>query len=110
MIDGLMIPNATRQHSEEACSKGNLEVLKKLKPDPRDDDLSELLSSAVGATSKETIEYLLALGGRDIGARQAMSRSAPLHNGEAVGNHGSRGATVQPGPPGKFLSNSPLSC
>lgn len=45
----------------EACSKGKLDVLKKLKPDPRSDDLSELLSSAALATSKETIEYLVSI-------------------------------------------------
>jgi hypothetical protein len=39
----------------EACSKGSLDVLKKLKIDPHTDDLSELLSSAA-LTSKETIE------------------------------------------------------
>jgi len=48
---------------KEACSKGNLEVLKKLKIDPHTDDLSELLSSAA-LTSKETIEYLLSLGAK----------------------------------------------
>lgn len=48
---------------KEACSKGNLDVLKKLKIDPRTDDLSELLSSAA-LTSKETIEYLLSLGAK----------------------------------------------
>jgi ankyrin repeat protein len=48
---------------KEACSKGNLDVLKKLKIDPHTDDLSELLSSAA-LTSKETIEYLLSLGAK----------------------------------------------
>jgi ankyrin repeat protein len=48
---------------KEACSKGNLEVLKKLKIDPHTDDLSELLSSAA-LTSKEAIEYLLSLGAK----------------------------------------------
>jgi len=47
---------------KEACSKGSLEILKRLKPDPKVDDLSELLSSAAIATSKELIEYLLGLG------------------------------------------------
>jgi ankyrin repeat protein len=46
----------------EACTKGNLEILKKLKPDPHVDDVSELLSSAALATSKELIDYLVALG------------------------------------------------
>jgi hypothetical protein len=45
---------------QEACSKGNLEVLKKLKPDPALDDLAGLLASA--AASKELIAYLLSLG------------------------------------------------
>jgi hypothetical protein len=47
---------------QEACSKGSLEVLTKLKPDSRTDNLAELLSSAATANSKETIEYLLKLG------------------------------------------------
>lgn len=51
----------------EAASKGNIEVLKKLKPDPRTDDLSELLSSAVLANSEETIDYLLTLGAKPNG-------------------------------------------
>jgi ankyrin repeat protein len=46
----------------EACAKGNLEILRKLKPDPQTDDLSDLLSSAAFATSKEAIDYLLARG------------------------------------------------
>ncbi len=49
---------------KEACSKGNLDVLKKLKPDPRSDDLSELLSSAALATSKEIVEYLVSIGAK----------------------------------------------
>lgn len=49
---------------KEACSKGNLDVLKKLKPDPRIDDLSELLSSAALATSKEIAEYLVSIGAK----------------------------------------------
>lgn len=47
---------------QEACSKGSLEALAKLKPDPQTDNLAELLSSAAIANSKETIEYLLKLG------------------------------------------------
>ena len=46
----------------EACSKGNLDILKRLKPDPAVDNLAELLSSAALATSKELIEYLVGLG------------------------------------------------
>lgn len=48
---------------KEACSKGNLDVLKKLKIDPHTDDLSELLSNAA-LTSRETIEYLLSIGAK----------------------------------------------
>jgi hypothetical protein len=48
----------------EACSKGNLAVLKKLKPDPRSDDLAELLSNAALTASKEITEYLLSLGAK----------------------------------------------
>jgi len=48
----------------EACSKGNLEILKRLKPDPGRDDLSELLSSAAWAPSKDTMAYLLGLGAK----------------------------------------------
>jgi hypothetical protein len=46
----------------EASSKGNLDVLTKLKPDPKVDDLSELLSNAAMSNSKEAIQYLLSLG------------------------------------------------
>lgn len=49
---------------DEACSKGSLDVLKKLKPDPAQDDLSGLLSSAALAPSREIISYLLALGAK----------------------------------------------
>lgn len=44
----------------EACSKGSLEILKKLKPDPARDDLSGLFASA--SNSRELINYLLAFG------------------------------------------------
>lgn len=46
----------------EACSNGNLDVLTKLKPDPKVDDLSELLSNGAMSNSKEAIQYLLSLG------------------------------------------------
>jgi ankyrin repeat protein len=49
---------------QEACSKGNLEILKHLKPDPATDNLSALLSSAAIAISKEVIEYLVDLGAK----------------------------------------------
>jgi hypothetical protein len=62
----------------EACSKGNLEVIKKLKPDPRTDNLPELLSSAAFATSKESIDHLLALGAlpndKENGGSSALDR------------------------------------
>jgi hypothetical protein len=47
---------------KEACQKGNLEVLNKLKVDPRQDDLAALLHSAALSTSKEVIQHLLRLG------------------------------------------------
>ena len=47
---------------QEACSGGKLDVLKRLKPDPRFDDLSELLSSVGWSNSAEMANYLLALG------------------------------------------------
>lgn len=47
---------------QEACSKGNLEVLSKLKLNPQTDNLSELLSSVSGTDSKEMLHHLLRLG------------------------------------------------
>jgi hypothetical protein len=47
---------------QEACHKGNLEVLVKLRPERGRDDLSELLSCAALATSKEIIQHLLQMG------------------------------------------------
>jgi hypothetical protein len=46
----------------EACSKGSLDALKKLKPDPRLDNLSDLLEAAALSDSKELIDHLLHLG------------------------------------------------
>jgi hypothetical protein len=46
----------------EACSKGSLDALKKLKPDPRLDNFSDLLQAAALSDSKELIDYLLRLG------------------------------------------------
>lgn len=48
----------------EACSNGSVEALKKLKPDPRLDDLSDLLHAAALSDSKELIDYLLQLGAK----------------------------------------------
>ena len=47
---------------QEACSKGNLEVLAKLKLNPQTDNLSELLASVSGADSSEMLHHLLRLG------------------------------------------------
>ena len=46
----------------EACSKGSLDAVKKLKPDPARDNLSDLLRAAALSDSRELIDYLLALG------------------------------------------------
>lgn len=46
----------------EACSKGSLDALKKLKPDARLDNLSDLLQAAALSDSTELIDYLLHLG------------------------------------------------
>ncbi len=47
---------------EEACYSENLEVLKKLKPDPSRDNLSELLHKAAISSHKATLVYLLEIG------------------------------------------------
>ncbi len=47
---------------EEACRAENLDVLKKLKPDPGRDNLTELLRSAAIWGRKATLEYLLEIG------------------------------------------------
>jgi hypothetical protein len=46
----------------EACYQKNLDVLKKLKIDPKHDNLSELLACASTLSSTEIIKYLLGLG------------------------------------------------
>ena len=46
----------------EACSKGSIDALKMLKPDPSRDNLSDLLQAAALSDSKELIDYLLRLG------------------------------------------------
>jgi hypothetical protein len=48
---------------EEACRSENLDVLKKLKPDANRDNLSKLLDCAAIWERKETLEYLLQIGG-----------------------------------------------
>jgi hypothetical protein len=47
---------------EEACHSENLDVLKRLKPDPNRDNLSELLRGAATSCRKAVLEYLLGLG------------------------------------------------
>lgn len=47
---------------EEACRSENLEVLKKLKPNPARDNFTELLHYAAIWGRKETLEYLLEMG------------------------------------------------
>lgn len=46
----------------EACDSGNLELIKKLKPDPARDDLAELLHSVAMAGKRDALRYLLELG------------------------------------------------
>jgi hypothetical protein len=47
---------------EEACHSESLDVLKRLKPDPTRDNLTELLGWAAIWGRKETMEYLLEIG------------------------------------------------
>lgn len=62
----------------EACSKGSVDAVKKLKPDPTRDNLSDLLRAAALSDSKELIDYLLALGaqpnGKPNGGSSALDR------------------------------------
>ena len=46
----------------EACYSGNIDVIKKLKPDANRDDLSELLHSAAISGKREALRYLLEIG------------------------------------------------
>ena len=46
----------------EACCSGNIDVIKKLKPDANRDDLSELLHSAAISGKREALRYLLEIG------------------------------------------------
>ena len=48
----------------EACYKGNLEVLKKLKPERQPDELGELLSCALFSKDDDLLGYLLQLGAK----------------------------------------------
>jgi hypothetical protein len=47
---------------KEASYTGNVEVLKKLKPDPKRDDLSDLLHCAAVSARSDAIKYLLEIG------------------------------------------------
>lgn len=47
---------------KEACRSESLDVLKRLKLDPKQDNLSELLHHAAMWARKETVEYLLQIG------------------------------------------------
>ncbi|MBZ5501958.1 MAG: ankyrin repeat domain-containing protein [Acidobacteriia bacterium] len=47
---------------KEASYSGNVEVLKKLKPDPKRDDLSDLLHCAAVSARSDSIKYLLEIG------------------------------------------------
>jgi hypothetical protein len=62
----------------EACYQENVDVLKRLKPDPNRDNLTELLNCAAGLSRKEIIKYLLELGAQPNdkanGASTAMDR------------------------------------
>ena len=62
----------------EACYQENVDVLRKLKPDPSLDNLTELLNCAAGLSQKEIIKYLLELGAQPNdkanGASTAMDR------------------------------------
>lgn len=55
-------PDSYTTALREACSKGNVDALKKLKLDPRLDNLSDLLQWAALSDSEELIDYLVRLG------------------------------------------------
>lgn len=53
---------ALRSALQEACICGHLDIVKRLKPDPARDDLSELLREASTFAKRDVIAYLLSLG------------------------------------------------
>lgn len=55
-------PEAARTALQEACMCGHLDIVKRLKPDPARDDLSELLREASTFAKRDVIAYLLSLG------------------------------------------------
>jgi hypothetical protein len=46
----------------EACYSGNVDLMKKLKPDPMKDDMADLLHSAAMANKREALKFLLESG------------------------------------------------
>jgi hypothetical protein len=61
-LDDLDDPDMFTTAFEEACSRGHLEVLKRLKPDPQRDDLGALLRPAAFSAHTDVLMYLLELG------------------------------------------------
>jgi hypothetical protein len=57
-------PDSHTTALREACYKGNLEVLKKLKPERQQDDLGDLLSCAMFSKGDDLLGYLLNLGAK----------------------------------------------
>jgi hypothetical protein len=55
-------PDCYTSGIEEACHSETVDVLKKLKPDPSRDNLSELLHSAAISNRQPTLHYLLEMG------------------------------------------------
>jgi hypothetical protein len=55
-------PEAQRSALQEACICGHVEIVKRLKPDPASDDVSELLREASTFAKRDAIAYLLSLG------------------------------------------------
>jgi hypothetical protein len=53
---------------QQACYAGNVEVLKKLKPQMGRDNLEELLHSTAISGKRDAIRYLLDIGAKDSGA------------------------------------------
>jgi hypothetical protein len=60
---------------DEACVSGNLEILKRLKPDARRDDVGSLLRSAALFSHADVVAYLLDLGA-DANARRQDDSTA----------------------------------
>ena len=71
-------PDSFTTALEEASTKGNLEILKKLKPEKDRDDLGALLIRATLCPMKEVVSYLLDIGAnpndKSNGSSSALSR------------------------------------